>query len=259
MSEFFGLPGRSTAKWQALIPHDQMSKGEAAGKPQGVFTALEKSGHYAGLMVALAGTESRMRAQEDSLALDFFGDRSTDFMRGDVCVSYVSCGLYVSVAHAPAGRWFLALSALGTVGVLSADSTSAVPGAPQWSWAPGGHGLACGLWGGSLDLGNGLDCSVRIQPAHQQRSPQAQVTAGFSVVPNRMEQRDAAWGFGARFLGALCSGDPAWTAKTATRRMVAESLARCAASEAAVRDGAHVPSEPSDSGSTGNSVTEHRG
>ncbi|MCT9093453.1 hypothetical protein N4G70_31975 [Streptomyces sp. ASQP_92] len=258
MTELFSLPGRSTAERQGLISHDQLPKGEAVGK-QGVFAALERSGHYAGLMVALAGTESRMRAQENSVALEFFGDRSTGFMCGDVCVSYVSCGLHVSVAHAPAGRWFLALGALGTVGVLGTDSTTAVPGAPQWSWAPGGHGLAEGLWGGSLDLGDGLDCSVRIQPAHQQKSPQAQVTAAFSVVPNRMEQRDAAWGYGARFLGALCSGDPAWTAKAATRRMVAESLARCAAYEEPVRDGARVPSEPSDSGSTGNLVTEPRG
>ncbi|MFE9559091.1 hypothetical protein ACFYMW_39120 [Streptomyces sp. NPDC006692] len=215
-------------------------------RSEGVFTALEKSGHYAAMMVALVGMESRMRAGEDSVALEFCGDRGTDFMQGDVSVSYVSCGLQVSVEHAPVSRWFLALGALGSVGAVGGDLVPAAPGAPQWSWCPGGQGLVAGLWGGSLDVGYGLDCSVRIQPDRRRKSPDTEVTAAFSVVPDLLKQREAAWELGVRFLGALCSGDPAWTAKAATRRMVEQALARCAAYDEACRNGGRsVPASPS--------------
>ncbi|AYG77899.1 hypothetical protein DWB77_00006 [Streptomyces hundungensis] len=218
MPEFLDLPGRSTAERQALTPHhQQLSKGETVSK-QGVFAALERSGHYAGLMVALAGTKSRMRAQENSVALEFFGNRSTD------CRPRPGGSLVCGARR---------------------------PGEPRFQLH---H---CRARGSAMVVGPRGARSGRRTASRGPRRPQ--VTAGFSVIPNRMEQRDAAWGLGARFLGALCSGDPAWTAKAATRRMVAESLARCAASQDAVRDGARVPSEPPGSASSGNSHTEPRG
>ncbi|MFE4870497.1 hypothetical protein [Streptomyces sp. NPDC056682] len=226
-------------------------------KPEGVFAALEKSGHYAGMMVALAGTESRMRPAEDSVTLEFLGGRDADFMSGDVCVSYVSCGLQVSVAHAPVSRWFLALGALGSVGAVGGDAAPTAPGTPRWSWHPGGQGLVAGLWGGSLDVG-GLGCAVRIQPDRRRKEPDTQVTAVFSVVPDRLELREAAWEVGVRFLGALCSGDPAWTAKAATRRMVERAAARCAAyDEACLREDRAAPA-PSSTSSFPSAVMEQQ-
>ncbi|WP_331721560.1 hypothetical protein [Streptomyces sp. NBC_00212] len=228
-------------------------------KPEDVFAALEQSGHYAGLMVALIGTESRRRAAEDSVALEFLGDQSTDFMRGDVSVSYVSCGLQVSAAHAPVSRWFLALGALGSVEAVGGDVGPVTPGASQWSWRPGGQGLVAGLWGGSLDVGCGLECSARIQPDRRRMNPDTEVTAVLSVVPDRQEQREAAWGLGVRFLGALCSGDPAWTAKAATRRMVERAVARCAAYDAACLSTERAVLAPPSTGSSGNPATERLG
>ncbi|MFI6056385.1 hypothetical protein ACIBCO_40815 [Streptomyces violascens] len=100
---------------------------------------------------------------------------------------------------------------------------------------------------------------MRIQPDRRQRDPDTQVTALFSVVPDRLELREAAWALGVRFLGALCSGDPAWNTKAAARRMVERAVARCAAYDEALRREGCVPPASSGTASVGNAVTEQQG
>lgn len=218
--------------------------------PHDVFTALERSGHLTGLTVALVGTESRMKSEEHGVALEFLGNRGTNFMWGTASVSYTSCTIQVSVAHALVERWFMALGALGTVGAAGGDRAPAAPGAADWSWRPAGQGRIAGLWCGQLGVGTGVECTVRIEPYHRHPSdPRAEVSACLSAVPNRWDKREAAWDLGVRFLGALCSGQADWSVNEAARAMVSGARARPASDQQgpANPSGPAVP-EPSPDG-----------
>ncbi|MFD9791322.1 hypothetical protein ACFWXK_10255 [Streptomyces sp. NPDC059070] len=209
--------------------------------PHEVFAALQRSGHWTDLTAALSRTESRLYGDAHAVALEFLGDRSTGFTWGRVSVSYASCAMQVSVEHTPSGRWFLALGALGTVGATGGDRAPANPSAPTWAWHPAGRGLVAGLWNGTLDVGEDLECTVRVEPYHLHPSdPRAEVSTCLSLIPARRHARERAWELGVRFLGALCSGSAGWTAPSAAPRQALTEPAHATSGAARPQDPADV-------------------
>lgn len=192
-----------------------------------LFTALEKSGHFLGLQIALGGCEPRMLNSGDTVGFDFSScsrqyDRDPERISGEVTVSPFGGTLQVSVYRCPANRWFRALGVLGTVGAAGGDQHPVTPGAPEWRWRPAGQGMIAGSLGGELDLADGITVTTRIEGhAHS-----GCTKAAFGVNPTARQHCEWAWAYGIRCLGVLITGDSTFDAETVGAQRIRDAIHR---------------------------------